>query len=114
MPERPAYKKHPLWESAMALTRAAYALAESLKDASPDTASRLRKAAVAVPAHLAGALSGSPDKRREHVLAARGAIAEVARQAARSRGESSRELSRQAETLDLSVLFEFGAGESAR
>ena len=114
MPERPAYKKHPLWESAMALTRAAYALAESLKDASPDTASRLRKAAVAVPAHVAGALSDSPDKRREHVLAARGAIAEVARQAARSRGESSRELSRQAETLDLSVLFEFGAGESAR
>jgi four helix bundle protein len=114
MPERPAYKKHPLWESAMALTRAAYALAESLKDSSPDTASRLRKAAVAVPAHVAGALSDSPDKRREHVLAARGAIAEVARQAARSRGESSRELSRQAETLDLSVLFEFGAGESAR
>jgi hypothetical protein len=114
MPERPAYKKHPLWESAMALTRDAYALAERVKDASPDTASRLRKAAVAVPAHVAGALSGTPAKRREHVLAARGAIAEVARQAARSRGEPSRELARQAETLDLSVLFEFGAGESAR
>ncbi len=113
MPERPAYKKHPLWESAMALTRDAYALAERVKDASPDTASRLRKAAVAVPAHVAGALSGSAAKRPEHVLAARGAIAEVARQAARSRVEPSRELARQAETLDLSVLFEFGAGESA-
>jgi hypothetical protein len=113
MPERPAYKKHPLWESALALTRDAYALAERVKDASPDTASRLRKAAVAVPAYVAGALSGPPAKRREHVLAARGAIAEVARQAARSRGEPSRELVRRAETLDLSVLFEFGAGESA-
>jgi len=113
MPERPAYKKHPLWESAMALTRDAYALAERVQDASPDTASRLRKAAVAVPAHVAGALSGAPAKRREHVLAARGAIAEVARQAAGSRGEPSRELARQAETLDLSVLFEFSADESA-
>ncbi len=113
MAERPAYKKHPLWESAMALTRDAYALAERVKDASPETASRLRKAAVAVPAHVAGALSESAARRREHVLAARGAIAEVARQAARSRGESSRELARQAETLDLSVLFEFDAGEPA-
>ncbi|HLN56997.1 MAG TPA: hypothetical protein VK416_00455 [Thermoanaerobaculia bacterium] len=114
MPDRPAYKSHPLWESAMALTRDAYALAECVRGASPDVASRLRKAAVAVPAHVAGALSDDPDKRREHVLAARGAIAEVARQAAASRGESSRELARQAETLDLSVLFEFGAGEPGR
>ena len=114
MPERPAYKSHPLWESAMALARSAYALAERLKGVSPDAASRLRKAAVAVPAHVAGALSDGPDKRREHVLAARGAIAEVARQAARSRGESSRELARQAETLDLAVLFEFGAAEPAQ
>jgi hypothetical protein len=114
MPERPAYKKHPLWESAMALTRDAYALAERVRHTSPDAARRLRKAAVAVPAHVAGALSEAPDKRREHVLAARGAIAEVARQAARSRGESSRDLARQAETLDLTVLFEFGGGRPAR
>lgn len=114
MPERPAYKNHPLWESAMALTRGAYALAERVRDASPDTARRLRRAAVTVPAHVAGALSEGPDKLREHVLAARGAIAEVARQAARSRGEASRELARQAETLELTVLFEFGAGGPAR
>ena len=98
----------------MALTRGAYALAERIREASPDAASRLRKAAVAVPAQVAGALSEGPDKRREHVLAARGAIAEVARQAAASNGESSRELARQAETLELLVLFEFGAGASAR
>lgn len=114
MSERPAYKQHPLWESAMALTRDAYALAERVKAASPDAASRLRKSAVAVPAHVAGALSDAPARRREHVLAARGAIAEVARQADKSRDESSRELARQAETLDLLLLFEFDSGDRGR
>lgn len=112
MTERPAYKSHPLWEGAMALARDAYALAERVKDSSPETASRLRKAAVAVPAHVAGAITENSDRRREHVLAARGALAEVARQAGRSPGEASLELTRQAETLDLSVLFEFGATEA--
>src|ERR1700693_2775017 len=112
MTDRPAYKSHPLWEGAMALARDAYALAERVKDASPDTASRLRKAAVAVPAHVAGAISEEPAKRREHALAARGALAEVSRQAGRAPGEDSRELTRRAETLDLSVLFEFGSTEA--
>jgi four helix bundle protein len=112
MPDRPAYKSHPLWEGAMALARDVYALAERVKDGSPDTASRLRKAAVAVPAHVAGAISEEPARRREHVLAARGALAEVARQANLAPGEDSRELSRRAETLDLSVLFEFGSTEA--
>lgn len=111
MSERPAYKQHPLWESAMALTRDAYALAERVKASAPNAARRLRKAAVAVPAQIAGALSDLPSRRREHVLAARGAIAEVARQAARARGESSRELARRAETLELSILFEFDSGD---
>jgi hypothetical protein len=114
MSERPAYKHHPLWESAMALTRDAYALAERVRASSPDAAGRLRRAAVAVPARVAGALSDAPGRRREHVLAARGAIAEVARQAAKSSDASSRELARQAETLDLSILFEFDAGDSGR
>ncbi len=114
MSDRPAYKNHPLWESAMALTRGAYALAERVKRDSPDAANRLRRAAVAVPAHVAGALSEGPDKRREHVLAARGAIAEVVRQAAGSPNESSRALAREAETLELAVLFEFGAAGPAR
>jgi hypothetical protein len=112
MTDRPAYKSHPLWTGAMALTRDAYALADRVKDASPETADRLRKAAVAVPAHVAGAISDGPGKRREHVLAARGALAEVARQAARAPDEASKQLTRSAETLDLSVLFEFGATEA--
>jgi hypothetical protein len=112
MTERPAYKSHPLWESAMALARDAYALAERVKDSSPETASSLRKAAVSVPAHVAGVITEGSDRRREHVLAVRGALAEVARQAARAPGEASRKLTLQAETLELSVLFEFGATEA--
>jgi four helix bundle protein len=112
MTDRPAYKSHPLWTDAMALARDAYALADRVKDASPETASRLRKAAVAVPAHVAGAISEGSAKRREHVLAARGALEEVARLAARGSDEASKELTRLAETLDLSVLFEFGATEA--
>jgi hypothetical protein len=112
MMDRPAYKSHPLWTGAMALARDAYALADRVKDASPETASRLRKAAVAVPAHVAGAISDGSEKRREHVLAARGALAEVVRQAGEAPDEASRELARLAETLDLSVLFEFGATEA--
>ena len=88
MTDRPAYKSHPLWAGAMALARDAYALADRVKDASPETARSLRKAAVAVPAHVAGAISDGPDKRREHVLAARGALAEVARQAGRAPDEA--------------------------
>jgi hypothetical protein len=112
MTDRPAYKSHPLWNGAMALARDAYALADRVKDASPETAGRLRKAAVTVPAHVAGAISDDPTRRREHVLAARGALAEVARQAARTPESGSKELMRLAETLDLSVLFEFGATEA--
>ncbi len=98
----------------MALAHEAYVLAEREKAASPDMAARLRKAAVAVPAHVAGAISEESAGRREHVLAARGALAEVARQAGRAPGEASRELTRRAETLDLSVLFEFGPTEASR
>lgn len=110
MTARPAYKSHPLWQSAMALTRDAYALADRVKERSPDAARALRKAAVAVPAHLAAAVS---DRRedREHALAARSALAEVIRQASRVQGEDSRDLARQAETLDLSVLFELGRAD---
>jgi four helix bundle protein len=108
MTERPAYKSHPLWGSAMALTREAYALAESVRERRPGTARRIRKAAVSVPARIAAAVSEGEEKRRERVLAARGALAEVARQAARVPGEDSRELIRKAETLELSVLFELG------
>jgi hypothetical protein len=114
MTERPAYKSHPLWESAMALTRDAYALAERLKGTSPEAARRLRKLAVAVPAHVAAALSARTRQRREHVLILRSALAELARQATGASGEISEKLAREAETLDLSVLFEFGSNGASR
>ena len=41
----------------MALVREAYALAEDVREQSPDTARRLRRAAVSVPAHIAAAVN---------------------------------------------------------
>ncbi len=112
MTERPGYKDHPLWIEAMALARDAYALAERLREKELETSNRLRRAAVAVPAHVAGALCSGAEKRAEHMLAARGALAEVSRQSSRAAMEGSGELARQAERLDRSVLFEFGAAEA--
>jgi uncharacterized damage-inducible protein DinB len=106
MNPRPLYKSHPLWESAMALTRDAYALSDRLRERSPEAARRLRKAAVAVPAHIAAVVSEAPAESRRHAFAARDALSQVAREAGRLPGETSRRLVRQAETLELSVLFE--------
>ena len=112
MSERPGYKNHPLWIHAMSLTRDAYALAERLRESEPETGLRLRKAAVAVPAHVASALASGSGKRLEHMLAARAALAEVSRQAGRIRAPGFEELARAAESLDRAVLFEFGAAEA--
>ena len=110
----PPYKEHPLWRSAMSLTGDAYALAERLRGESPELARRLRKAAVSIPAHVAGALSAEPGSRREDVIAARGALAELSRQASSASGEDSRTLARRAEDLDRSVLSELaGNGPAA-
>jgi hypothetical protein len=109
MTERPAYKSHPLWRTAMALAREAYVLADGVKERSPKTASSLRKAAVAVPAHIAAAVSDRLERRRHHVSAACEALAAVAACAGRVPGESSRELIRRAETLGLTVVFELDA-----
>ncbi len=107
---RPAYKSHPLWNEAMAVTQAAYALAERLRPADPMIARHLRKAAVAIPAHVAGALTSDGDARRDHVLTARGALSEVSRQAGRAEttGETdaAAALARRASDLDRAVLFE--------
>jgi four helix bundle protein len=112
MTERPDYKSHPLWSAAMALTRDAYAIAERLRERSPETTKRLRKAAVSVPAHIASALSCAPDLRAEHMYAARGALAEISRQAARADIDGCEGLARRAEDLDRLVLFEFGTAEA--
>jgi 23S rRNA-intervening sequence protein len=109
-PSRPEYKNHPLWNEAMAVTQAAYALAEVVRPADPMVARHLRKAAVAIPAHVAGALNSEGEARRDHVLTARGALSEVSRQAARAETaggtEAATALARRASALDRAVHFE--------
>jgi hypothetical protein len=113
--DRPDYKSHPLWNEAISLTHAAYDLADRVRPSDPLTARHLRKAAVAIPAHVAGALTSDEDARREHVLTARGALAEVSRQAGRAEaaGEpaAAADLARRAGELDRAVSFELGLPE---
>lgn len=96
----------------MAVTQAAYALAERVRPAEPLIARHLRKAAVAIPAHVAGALTSDGEARRDHVLTARGALSEVSRQAGRAEtaGEidAAAALARRASALDRAVHFELG------
>jgi len=125
MIERPEYKLNPLWNEAMGLAREAYALAGELSERDPETSRRLRKAAVAVPAQIAGALSTEASEREGHVVAARGALAELSRQAERAREAPEADprgadgpqgapptdacsLAARAEALDRAVLFELG------
>ena len=108
---RPAYKEHPLWNEAMALTHAAYELAGRVRPEDPLTARHLRRAAVAIPAHVAGALSSDDDSRRDHVSTALSALAEVSRQAERVRGverAAAAELARRAGELERAVCFQLG------
>jgi four helix bundle protein len=112
---RPDYKSHPLWNEAIALTHAAYELAERIRPSDPNTARYLRRAAVAIPAHVAGALSSEEDdSRREHVATARGALAEVSRQAGRA-GAAERlaaaDLARRAGELERAVSFQLGEAD---
>jgi four helix bundle protein len=113
MTDRPAYKTHPLWMEAMSLTREAYALSERLRERDPETSRRLRRAAVAVPAHVASALSAEPERRSEPMLAARGALAEVSRHATRAVDAGSDDLLHRVWDLDRRVLFELGAPDLA-
>lgn len=112
MTERPDYKSHPLWNEAISLTHAAYDLAERVRPSDPSTARHLRKAAVAIPAHVAGAITSAEEARRDHVLTARGALAEVSRQAGRAEAsgdrEAAAELVRRAGELERAVFFELG------
>jgi len=96
----------------MAITQAAYALAERVRPADPLTARHLRKAAVAIPAHVAGALTSEGEARRDHVSTARGALSEVSRQSARvetaGEADAAAALVRRASALDRAVHFELG------
>ena len=111
---RPDYKSHPLWTEAMALAKAAYAVAEEVADREPEEARLLRKAAVAVPARLAEALSADePISRASDTSEARAALDEVATRAGRlpTREGSSRELARKARALERSVVLVLGTTE---
>ena len=99
----------------MALAREAYAVDERLRDRDPDGARRLRKAAVAVPAHLAGALSaGETLARQADASAARAALAELASRAERLpvHGGSAGDLLQHARELERSVGLLLGTPRS--
>ncbi len=109
--ERPDYKLHPLWTEAMALAHEAYAVAEQVRERDPEAARQLRKAAVSVPARLAGALSADEAFAREtDASEARAALAEVATRAEGlpTRGGLSRALVRHARDLERSVRRTLG------
>jgi four helix bundle protein len=111
-PDRPDYKSHPLWTQAMALARAAYAVAEEIAERDPEEARLLRKAAVSIPAKVAAALAADEALARESdALLARAALDEVATRAERlpTRHGSSRQLVRQARELERSVKRVLGS-----
>ncbi len=90
----------------MELAQEAYAVAEELRERDPEAARLLRKAAVAVPAHVAGALSGGEVFARDtDASQARAALAEVAARAEGlpTRGGRSRALIQRARELEESV-----------
>lgn len=90
----------------MALAHEAYAVAEELRERDPEAARLLRRAAVSVPAHLAGALSADEAFARESDASeARAALAEVVSRAEGlpTRGGRSRVLLQRARELERSV-----------
>lgn len=111
MTDRPGYKLHPLWLEAISLTREAYAFSDRLRRQDPEASLRLRRAAVAVPAHLASALSARPEQRSEPMLAARLALAQVSHEAALIHGADGEELLHRAGDLDRRVFFELGGSD---
>ena len=99
---RPRYKSHPLWEAAIRLAHDAYGLADAIRAAAPAAAGEIRRAAVTVPARIAGALSADDSGEKETEAA--GASAALGWLAARAEtanapefvglAERARELSR--------------------
>jgi hypothetical protein len=108
---RPEYKQHPLWSRAMGLARDAYACAGDLRERDEKGARALRRAAVAVPAHVANALSASGTRRSEEALAARTALAEVAWRLADSSLRGRDELRGRADELGVAIAFELSASD---
>ena len=115
-PDRPDYKQHPLWTEAIALAHEAYAVADALRGSDPEEAQRLRKAAVSVPAHVAGALTADEQAQRAaDVSEARLALAELAARAgAIPTRPGSRDLLLRAQALHRSVTLELGLTDTGR
>jgi len=78
----PPYKDNPLWKDAIELVGEAYSLAEKARQTAPLVSRHLRRAAVVVPSSIAEILTDErEDARSESRLRARGALAEIERQA---------------------------------
>ena len=109
-PERPDYKSHPLWEEAMRLVHEAYRLADELRGRDPAGALGMRKAAVSVPARVAGALTARETAERDAEAAgAQAALAEVAARAERASGGTPSDLSQHARKLERSIALELAS-----
>lgn len=113
MTERPHYKDHPLWNEAIALTREAYAVASTLPPDQSALSRSLRRAAVAVPARIAEALSKRGEPRTESTVAARSSLAELTRHLGTAGGADAGVLAERAQRLDRSIRFELEAREEA-
>ena len=104
----------------MGLARDAYELAGRIRAGDPEAARSLRRAAVSVPAHIAGALAADRAAGREaDVVSARAALAEVARHAELAPGSSSpaslsAELGRHARALERSVAATLAGTDEGR
>ena len=94
----------------MRLVHEAYGLADELRGRDPEAALGLRKAAVSVPARVAGALTARETAERDaEASGARAALAEVASRAERASGGTPSGLSQNARKLERSVALELAS-----
>jgi hypothetical protein len=101
---RPEYKSHPLWEAAIRLAHDAYGLADAIRPADPDGAGEIRRAAVSVPARIAGALCAETSGEKESEAAsASAALGWLAARAERANAPQSEGLADRARQLSRGV-----------
>ena len=106
---RPHYKSHPLWEAAIRLAHDAYGLADAIRGADPDAAGEIRRAAVSVPARIAGALSAETSGEKESEAAgASAALVWLAARAESAKAPSYEGLADRARELSRGVGIELG------
>jgi hypothetical protein len=106
---RPAYKSHPLWEAAIRLAHDAYGLADAIRSNDPDAAGEIRRAAVSVPARIAGALSAETSGEKETEAAgASAALGWLAARAESAHAPAFEGLADRARELSRGVGLELG------